>query len=236
MKLIIIFVSIFFGLAHILIAKTFGADSIITFESPRALIPDDPSHSGNTSAVGIVFDFSYFGFGTGIFWQKNIAKDWEFISDFTFSNVKNSDEFEPYDRAFNEYYTRGKVSRIYMFPITAGVKRFVFTDELSQSFRPYLTFGGGPSFVLSMPYSEGRVENAPKISFFDSFSDMRWSTRFGFYIGVGSEFQTTTKIYSAINVSYYYYYYGGGGIASMANDPMKSFQSICLNLSIGKRY
>jgi hypothetical protein len=236
MKLIIIIISIFFGLNSFSSANSFPKDSLITFESPRSLIFDKTHSLLKTSAIGLDLDFSYFGFGAGIFWQKNIAEDWDLISDFTFSNVKNSDEFEPYYQNINEFYTVGKINRVYMFPLTVGIKKFLFSDELSDSFRPYLTLGGGPTFVLSTPYTRNRIEDAPKVSFFDSFSDMDWMTRFGFYIGVGSEFQPNADFYSAINIRYYYVHYGGNGIASMANDPMKSFQSIFLNLSIGKRY
>ena len=236
MKLIITIISIFFGLSSYLSADSFPEDSLITFESPRSLIFDKARPLLNTSAVGLDLDFSYFGFGMGIFWQKNIAKDWDLISDFTFSNVKNSDEFEPYYSDINQFYTLGKINRVYMFPLTVGLKKFLFTDELSDSFRPYLSLGGGPTFILSTPYTEGSIEGGDKVSIFESFKDMSWFTRFGFYVGVGSEFQTSAILYTAINVRYYYIHYGGNGIASMANDPMKSFQSIFINLSIGKRY
>ncbi len=135
---------------------TFNPDTIFIFNSPRPLIKTLITPDGTTQGWGFDLIFSNNGFGVGFFWQKFFTKDLLMFSSLYISGARNTDEFEV--RYYNQYTGRieefvpNKVNRLYMFPLVLGLQQYVFSDELVESFKPFINIGIGPTFILATPY------------------------------------------------------------------------------------
>ena len=206
-------------------------DSTYIFKSPRSLIFNEEAEKSLKSAWGIDLLFSGNGFGAGAFYQKAIADEWFIFTSLYISGARNSDEFEYYFYDPNtgrwDLKIPDKVNRLYMFPLTFGIQKYIFSKELSETFSPFVNAGCGPTFILSTPYN---------MEFFSSFSKAQFFTRFGAFIGGGAYFSGISRTLMGVNARYYFIPFGGDGLESIKNMPIKDFGGIFLSLSIGIRF
>lgn len=209
----------------------FNPDTVFIFESPRPLINAKLNPENMDNAWGIDLILSNNGFGGGLFWQQNINKDLLTFASIYFSGARNTDEFDyryfdPYTGTI-EYRVPNKVNRLFMFPLMFGLQNYLFTETLTDSFRPYFLAGLGPTFILSTPYER---------EFFNSFGYADFFIRFGAMLGLGSEVSGVGNTIISVNLRYYYIPFGGDGLQSILNNPIKDFGGIFLSISIGMKY
>ena len=114
-----------------------------------------------------------------------------------------------------------------MFPVIFGANYYVLTEELDNNFKPYISFGLGPTFILSTPYEK---------EFFDSFGYSSAYTRFGSFVGIGADLSGTGKSVMSVNIKYYYIPFGGDGLESIKKLPLENFGGIFLTLSVGMKF
>lgn len=209
----------------------FNPDTVFVFQSPRDLI--NPVHSGASlqSAWGIDLLFSGSGFGAGCFFNANITEKLVFLSSLYISGARNTDEFENYvwDEAAGYYkiIVPDKVNRLYVLPLTVGLQYYLFSNELTESFKPYANLGFGPSLILSTPYSK---------EFFSSWASADAYLRFGAFLGVGAYVSANSKTLMGLNARYYYIPFGGQGLESLKDMPITNFGDFFLSLSVGIRF
>jgi hypothetical protein len=203
--------------------KPFNPDSVFIFESPRPLITADDFKGNKTNSWGFNVLFSDNGLGGGVFIQWAVDKDLFLFSSLYISGARNTDEID-YLYPDGNNRVPGKINRLYMFPLTFGITQLLFADKLTDSFKPFLSAGLGPTFILSTPYDR---------EFFNSFGYARLYPRFGAFLGIGAYFGFTEKSQSGINIRYYYIPYGGAGLESIQGKPIKDFGGIFLSLIIG---
>ncbi len=205
----------------------YNKDTVYIFNSPRSLIDPDDDKSALPYAAGGDLLFSENGFGAGIFIQRSLFRDFFVFASLYISGARNTDEFETWDPYAGEYRVKGKINRVYMFPLTFGVQKNFFSDELDDSFKPYLNCGLGPAFILTTPYSE---------DFFKAFGYANGYTRFSAFLGAGANFGSNNKTLLGVNVRYYFIPFGKNGIESVMNSPMKDLGGIFISLSVGSRF
>lgn len=225
---------IFFASAIILSAQEkgesypeFNPDSIFIFNSPRSLIDPDEDKSTLKNAFGADLIFSESGFGGGLFYQRSFGGDYFGFISLYISGSRNTDEFDFYDYNSGTYRVPDKVNRLYIFPLTIGIQKNFFSEEIADSFRPYLSLGFGPSFILSTPYDK---------EFFSAFGDAAGFTRIGGFIGMGANFGSNNKTLVSANIRYYFIPFGGKGLESIKDLPITQFGGIFLSLSIGTKF
>lgn len=205
----------------------FNPDTVFVFNSPRPLVDDRMITNTFKNGYGLDVLFSNNGFGFGLFFQHYFTKNFAGFASLYMSGARNTDEFESWDYDNERWIILNKVNRVYMFPLTLGVQRYVFTEELTESLRPYFALGFGPAFIISTPYER---------EFFNSFGYTTSYTRFSAFGGIGVSLGGIGKSIMDVYCRFYYIPFGGNGLESIRNLPMKDFGGIFLSLSIGGRY
>ncbi len=209
----------------------FNPDTVFVFNSPRPLI--NPQFSGNSleKAWGIDLLFSTSGFGVGGFYNVNLNDDLVFITSLYISGARNSDEFDNlvWDEAgrYYRFVVPDKVNRLFVLPLTFGLQHYLFSGVISESFKPYVNVGFGPSLIISTPYSK---------EFFSSWGDAESYVRWGGFLGAGAYFSANSKTLMGVNARYYFIPFGGKGLESMKDRPLTDFGGIFLSLSLGIRF
>ncbi len=204
----------------------FNPDTVFIFNSPRSLIDDDGDYSGVKTSFGADLVFSENGFGGGIFYQRNFGANYFGFISLYISGARNTDEFDYYDPYTGTYRVPDKINRLYIFPMTIGVLKTIFNDEIADSFRPYFSAGIGPTFILSTPYDK---------EFFDAFGSASGYTRLGGFLGIGANFSSGSNTLLSANIRYYYIPFGGNGLESIKGLPITNFGGIFLSFSVGAK-
>jgi hypothetical protein len=167
------------------------------------------------------------GFGLGTFYRKNFSRLVTGFFDFSISEIKDNREMDYYDYYTGTTYTPDKVNRAYLMPLNFGIQYRLFADELTENFRPYISFAAGPNFIVLTPYEK---------EFFASFkyATMRYGA--GGYIGFGANIGESKSSVLGLNVRYYYTAVFGDGIETMTGSVRKSIGQIFISLSLGVMY
>jgi hypothetical protein len=225
---------IFFVVSSVLSAQEkgesnpeFNPDSVFIFNSPRSLIDPDEDKASLKNAFGADLIFSESGFGGGVFYQRSFGGDYFGFLSLYISGSRNTDEFDYYDPYTGTYRVPDKVNRLYIFPVTIGIQKNFFSEEIADSFRPYLSAGFGPTFILSTPYDK---------EFFSAFGSASGYTRLGGFLGIGANFGSNNKTLLSANIRYYIIPFGGKGLESIKDLPITQFGGIFLSVSVGTRF
>lgn len=199
-------------------------DTVIRFISPRPLLEPEIGENVKSKFFGLNLILSNNGFGFGGYFEYSFTNDFSAFASLYLSGARNTDEFEYYDPYSGQIFIPGKINRLYMFPLTIGINRFVLSNVLNSNFYPYFSFGFGPTFILSTPY---------KKEFFTSFAYSKFYVRFGGFVGFGVNVPTTTKSYFGVSARYYWIPFGGNGLESIIDMPIKDFGGFFLGFNLG---
>lgn len=212
------------------------SDTVIVFTSPRPLLEGDGTDKPATKAFGLDLLFSNSGWAFGGFYQTKVAEDVTGFIHAFFSPARNSDEIE------NVYLGQipvvyGKVNRLFILPLTIGVQYRLFSQGLSDSFRPFVSAGLGPTLVIQTPYITQGPDGLPYYhEFFSSFGQATLYGRVGGFVGIGAYFGSIAKgSLIGANIRYYTIPFGGAGLESMAGLPITNFGGIFLSLTVGNQ-
>ncbi|MCK5742553.1 MAG: hypothetical protein KAH48_10065, partial [Chlorobi bacterium] len=205
-----------------------GSYGDYTFESPRPLVTYSEKNKTVPNVWGADMLLSNNGFGMGIFYQHIISGDLYFFSSLYMSGARNTDEYEIWDDPSNSYVVPGKVNRIFMFPLTVGIQQYIFTEELSESMRPFINLGIGPTFIVAAPYRG--------YEFFESFGEAITYTRPSAFVGAGVNIYVVDDKFLSINMRYYYTPFGDKGLESVTDSPITDFGGLFLSISMGAKY
>lgn len=174
-------------------------DSTIIFSSPE---PETqaPIISSYDDAWGVDILLSNNGFGIAGFYRHEYSRDLFGTLTFGIAESKDDNEVEYYDY-WGQSYVPGKINRFLMMPLLFGVQYRLFADDITDSFRPYLNAGAGPTLVLAAPYDR---------EYFNSFGYARSHYTVGGFIGAGAFFGSDMGSLSGINIRYYVVPFSGG--------------------------
>lgn len=213
----------------------FDSDSVIIFKSPHPLVDYNANSSEKSSVFGADIFFSKTGYGFGIFWEKKINKSFTLNAKFFGSVVKNTDELERYDYNRQIYVVVDKINRIFMTPLLVEGKYNLFVDDITNSFRPFLSLAVGPAFVYKMPYRENSDVNGAYVDFFSAAGDTEFYTRFAAAVGTGFSF-AFGKSHTSLNIEYYFIPFSDEGLESTAERPITDFGGLNFSISVGMIY
>ena len=147
--------------------------------------------------------------------------------DFSISETKDDRELDYYDPYTGISYTPFKVNRAFLMPVNFGIQYRLFSDVITDSFRPYLSAGVGPHFIVTTPYEE---------EFFTSFKWAKMHYAVGGYVGFGANIGESTSNLIGLNVRYYYTTLLGDGIENIRDSIRKNFGQLFISLNIGLMY
>jgi hypothetical protein len=151
-----------------------------------------PKLARNNWSLNFMYTDKGFGLGSNLY--RSISNTVDVSAGIMISGVKDPNEFEQFD-IFGNSYVPDKINRIYMISINVGMQKYIFSDELDESFRPLLSFGISPSLVLTDPYDK---------DFFKAFGYMNAGFAFGGYAGIGMEYKESNSVSLSINIRYSY--------------------------------
>ncbi|MFA5806023.1 MAG: hypothetical protein WC879_15405 [Melioribacteraceae bacterium] len=178
----------------------------------------------NTWGVDIMFGEG--GFGLGTFYRRLVTQDLTGFIDFSISETKDEREVQYIDY-FGNTFTPDKVNRSFQMPINFGLQYRLFSESLTENLRPYLTFGVGPTLIITTPYDK---------EFFNAFGYAQTKYAIGGYVGFGANMGTSKSNLVGLNVRYYYTYVFGEGIENLTNNFRKKFGQFALTLTVGIMY
>ncbi|MFZ4621585.1 MAG: hypothetical protein ACOYNS_13575 [Bacteroidota bacterium] len=174
-------------------------DSTIIFSSPDAEILA-PVQSSYNDGWGVDILLSNNGFGFAGFYRHQYSRELAGTVTLGIAESKDDNEVEYFDY-WGQSYIPGKINRFLMMPIMFGAQYRLFADDITDSFRPYVNGGVGPTVILASPYDK---------EFFNSLAYGQAHYTFGGYVGIGAFFGSDMGSLSGINVRYYYIPYSKG--------------------------
>ncbi len=215
-------------------------DTSVIFEpfSHRLIQPVTyPSLSGSW---GIDIAFSDNGFGLGGFYRKEINDVLAWNISLMISDAKDPSEVEYYDIWGNSYIPYKK-NRLLMIPLNASVQYRLFKDDITESFRPYITAGIGPTMMFVSPYATNIIDTTTGIYEQDQinfFSSLKYGTlryTLGGFVGVGAFFGIGNGALGGISVQYTFAKFPQE-IEVMEDGYIRDFSSIVLVLHLGSLF
>ncbi|CAF3794250.1 unnamed protein product [Rotaria sp. Silwood1] len=180
--LALIFIPLCFTAAH-------ASDSLKTQTKVVTKIAKD-----TPSPWGISFAYSENGFGPSINYYKKLNNNTQLITGLAIMSCSDSREFDQYD-VFGNKVTLNKENRIFLLPLSIGIKKQIFGDDIGGSIKPIVNFGISPSLVLTDPYSR---------EYFNALGYMQAAFAMGGYVGAGLEFSETQSVAFSFNINYSY--------------------------------
>ena len=207
--------------------QTIGApDTMMIFKSPHPLLSDTTKKSLYTKFWSIELLFSGNGFGAGLSYTRTINNTLSWNALLGISGARNTDELEYIDPYTGSTFVYDKINRLYSLPLTIGLQKRVFSESLSESFRPFVGAGIGYSMIIQTPYGQ---------SYIDSVGKSLVHGRPAGYVSIGSSFGEEGRTMLSIHGRYYIIPFGGSGLESVKDLPIKDFGGffIALGISFG---
>jgi hypothetical protein len=242
-------------LAIILVA---AANCIPTSSSNAAIYQiSDTSYAGGLqgnspsllNAWGIDILVSNDGFGLGTFYRREFNQDLYGFVNLSVSEAKDDREVELVD-LYGNSIVPGKLNRFLVIPLTFGLQRRLFREEILDTFRPYINAGIGPTVIVSAPYTKiTTTATVPpgllfeQVEFFESLGKAQAHYTLGGFIGFGANFGGDRSNLFGVNFRYYITYPLGEGLPSLYDEstgkPAKnknSFGGFFITLNVGMLY
>lgn len=216
--------------------KQFDPDTTFIFESPRPLVQYEKVSGNINSIIGGDLSWSASGIGGGMFYHYYIRTDWILTGEFFISGLRNTDEYEQYNPLGNYWRVPEKINRLYRIPFSFGVQKLLFSEDLDDTFKPYISLGVGPGFLFSVPYSVNRDPDTEPVGFFSALDKTRSYIRPVIAGAFGANVIAASRGMIGVNFKYFYIPVGGDGISSIKGKPINNAGGFLITLSIGQIY
>lgn len=187
----------------------------------------DSSETRFRNAWGVDILISTGGFGLGGFYRYEFTRDFSGFVALSVSESKDEREIESYNYYTQSYYSPGKTNRFLVIPLMMGVERRLFSNQIMDNFRPYLSAGFGPTLIYATPYRD---------EFFESLGKGHPHYTVGGYLGAGAYFGIDRSTLFGINMRYYLVPFRGGIESLEAGPPKKEFGGFFIALNLGSAW
>ncbi len=186
----------------------------------------EPDTAERAKALGLDVMIGNSGFGAGFFYKHRITNDLSWTASLSISEAKSPNEVAYYDPWTGQKFVPGKVNQLWVIPAMVGLQYRLFSDEITDSFRPYVFGGIGPNVVFAAPYDQ-------PLSY--SFSKGHGYFGGGAYVGIGAYFGSDPGSLLGISIRYYILPMKHG-IESLQYHPMANFNTFFIAFNIGTQY
>jgi hypothetical protein len=210
----------------------------------------EPTMSRNTWGLDILL--SNDGFGLGTFYRRQFTEEVSGFASFSISESKDEREIDQYDPYTNTSFTPGKLNRFLVLPLMVGIQYRLFRDDITDTFRPYVNAGAGPTMIYSSPFADlTPITNSDgttsllvsQVEFFKSIGRGQAHYTAGGFVGVGANFGSEKSSTYGINFRYYFTYLLGDGLPSLFDMQTgniaarkKDFGGFFITLNVGMVY
>jgi hypothetical protein len=200
--------------------------SLVSAQRIGELAPDRPPEVFPPNSIGADIMFGEGGFGLGGFYRKTFSQTLTGFIDFSISELKDDREVQYIDY-YGNTYSPGKVNRAFLFPLNFGIHYRIFSESITDGFRPFISAGVGPSVILTTPY---------ETEFFTAFKFAKAHYAAGGYIGLGANIGISKSNLVGISVRYMYARILGNEIETMLGSFSRDFGQFYITLNIGTMY
>jgi hypothetical protein len=200
----------------------------------------------NTWALDILI--SNDGFGLGMTYRRDFSPDLSGFASFSISESKDDREMEQFDPYTQVSYVPGKLNRFLVLPLVFGVQYRLFRDDITDTFRPYISAGAGPTMIFASPftiitrYPDGSL-TTKQVEFFSSLGRGQAHYTAAAFVGVGANFGSDRSSVFGLSFRYYFTYLFSDGLPSMYNTSTgdvasrkKNFGGFFITLNVGTSY
>jgi hypothetical protein len=167
------------------------------------------------------------GFGLGGFYRHEYTKTLSGFITLSISESKDEREIDYYDYVTQTTFVPGKKNRFLVIPLMVGVQQRIFSEDIRENFRPYVTAALGPTLIYATPY---------KYEFFSSIGHGHPYYTIGGYIGLGVFIGSDRSSLFGINVRYYFVPFASGIESLEAGPPKKDFGGFFITLTLGSSW
>lgn len=192
-------------------------DSVITFEPSRPLLETSEEVEARLDkGWGFTAFFSDYGFGAGLYLSSRLSQNLTGVISTDFGTAKSDREFG--------FETERKINRIMVMPVMASAQYRILRESLGENFRPYVTAGAGPVFVMTTPGQE---------EFFSSIGSADFRTVPGGFIGAGANFGLDKTTNFGANIRYMFIPVPEPGVESLQGEFLKNLNGLFLGVTYG---
>ncbi len=174
----------------------------------------------NTWGIGL--NYAENGFGPSVSFYNSIGKTTDLTLNLAFSGVADTREVERYD-IFGNSIVVDKINRVFMMPLSIGIRKELFKNEIEGSFVPLMNFGVSPTLIFTNPYN---------ISFFSALGYTQTHFAFGVYGGFGVNFTQSESTSLNVNLNYYYLPIVGEGVQSLVGSTINNVGGLLLSFGL----
>ena len=200
----------------LIIAILFSIGTAFAADSPKETSTSTKKEPRNN--WGLSFNYTESGFGLSSSYFINVWKDTDLFFNLLITGVSDDREIERYD-IFGNSEIIGKENRIFMIPLSIGLQKYMFKDDLEGNFKPIISAGITPTLVLTNPADKG---------FFEAMGYFKTGFAFGGFVGIGMEYIQLDNMSFAFSARYYYLPVIGREINSLENEPIKNLGGLQL--------
>lgn len=187
----------------------------------------DSAGGGFQHSWGMDILISTGGFGLGGFYRQEFTTDISGFVTLSVSESKDDREIEYYDPYYQTYFTPGKVNRFLVVPLMFGAEHRLFSEQILDNFRPYVSAAVGPTMIYISPYRQ---------EFFSALGKGHPRYTVGGYIGGGAYFGSDRSTLFGISIRYYFVPFGSGIESLEAGPPKKEFGGFFITLNLGNSW
>jgi outer membrane protein W len=197
--------------------KGMPQDSAIIFESPRPILETAEQLDARLDkGWGFGAFFTDYGFGGQLYASSRFTQDLTGLVSLDVGSAKSDKEFGFQDER--------KINRIMVMPLMASLQYRILSGSLGENFRPYLTAGAGPVFVMTTPGDE---------EFFASFGSAKFKTVPGGFGGVGANFGLDKTTTFGASVRYFIVPLPEPGIESIEGQRLTDLNGLFIGVNYG---
>ena len=174
----------------------------------------------NSWSLGLNYGENGFGPYAGLY--SSLGRTTDLVFSISVSGVTDEREIERFD-VFGNSVVVNKINRVFMIPLSAGIRKELFKDDIDGDFLPIFNIGVAPTLVLTNPYNE---------SYFAAFGNTQTHFAFGGYAGFGVSFRQNKSMSMNVNFNYYYLPVVGDGGQSLQYSTINDVGGLQLSLGV----
>jgi hypothetical protein len=153
---------------------------------------DDNPPFKPTNGISGIISISNDGFGVSASYLKQFSPDLTGYASLSYTAGKGDNEVTSYD-LYGNPSTLNQVNNFMIFPLSFGLQYRLFRKDITNSFRPYIELGGGPSLGYVLPIDQ---------PFFKSFGAGYSMLGANVIVGFGANFGHDLKAIQGVSIRY----------------------------------